>query len=45
MAFEEYFACEQLTNYLQKKGYDVTVGVGGLPTAFSATYSRAQMVL
>lgn len=40
MGFEEYFACEQLTNYLNKNGFKVTLGVGGLSTAFKASYKN-----
>lgn len=36
--FEEHESIEVLTNYLKSIGFTVDIGVGGLPTAFIATY-------
>lgn len=35
---EEYNSQTVLCNYLEKKGFEVTKGIGGLPTAFRAVY-------
>jgi amidohydrolase len=39
LGFEEYKACAKLTDVLQKHGFEVTTGVGGLETAFTARQS------
>ena len=39
--FNEVFAHNLLTSYLKEKGFTVTSGCGGLPTAFKAVYSRS----
>lgn len=38
IAFEEYKACQLLTNALRNFDYSIDVGIGSLPTAFRATY-------
>jgi amidohydrolase len=35
---EEFFAAEQITRYMEEKGFKVWRGVGGLKTAFMASY-------
>jgi Metal-dependent amidase/aminoacylase/carboxypeptidase len=40
MGFKEYKACKLLTAWLQKNGFAVTTGVGGVETAFRAVYER-----
>ena len=37
---EEVYASERLTSYLEEKGFDVERGVGGLETAFRATWKQ-----
>lgn len=36
LRFEEFQASEMLTKYLKNMGFSVTVGIGGMPTAFRA---------
>ena len=38
LSFEEYKAAVMLTDILEKEGFNVTRGVGSIPTAFTATY-------
>ena len=38
LAFEEHHAAALLTNMLREEGFEVTDGVGDLPTAFDATF-------
>lgn len=40
LGFKEDKASAWLTTYLRDNGFDVEQGVGGLPTAFRATYGR-----
>ena len=39
-AFQEHFACAELTQRLRQDGFECEAGVGGLPTAFRATTGR-----
>lgn len=39
---EEVFACGKLTDFLEKEGFAVQKGLGGLPTAFRAVYARGE---
>ncbi len=39
---EEVFACGKLIGYLEKEGFSVERGVGGLPTAFRAVYTQGK---
>lgn len=43
--FEEHESVQVLTQYLEKIGFDVEVGVGGLPTAFVASYGTKGPVI
>ena len=38
----EYFACETLSDRLRAEGFEVTVGVAGHPTGFTAVYRSAK---
>ncbi len=38
--YEEVYASELLTKYLEKQGFKVEKGTGGLPTAFRAVWER-----
>lgn len=38
IGFEEYKSVEKLTNYLKQHNFDVSMGAGGLKTAFVAKY-------
>src|ERR1051325_5044307 len=38
VGFEERRSVQILTEYLKKHGFEVTMGVGSLPTAFTARY-------
>ena len=38
LSFEEYKAAQMLTEILEKEGFTVTRGVGGIPTSFTATF-------
>jgi len=38
LAFKEEKASSWLTNYLAKNGFQIESGIGGLPTAFKASY-------
>ena len=38
IGFEEHRSVQILTDYLKKHGFEVTMGTGGLPTAFVARY-------
>lgn len=40
IAFEEKKACEVLSSYLMKKGFEVETRIGSLPTAFKAVYKK-----
>ena len=37
-SFQEYFASDLLCDVLKENGFEVTRGVAGIPTAFTATY-------
>ena len=39
--FEEYYSSKALADALERYGFDVERGVGGVETAFKATLSRA----
>jgi amidohydrolase len=45
IGFQETQAVEKLTTYLRAHDFDVTTGVGGLPTAFIARYRRGTLGL
>ena len=45
LAFEEEKALNWLTSYLAKNGFQVEKGVGGLPTAFKASYGNNRPVI
>ena len=38
IGFEEHRSVQILTDYLKKHGFEITMGAGGLPTAFVARY-------
>lgn len=40
LGLEEYNTAYLLVNYLEKEGFEVELGVAGMPTAFVATYSN-----
>ena len=40
IAFKEYKACRILSEALEKAGYSVEIGIGGLETAFRATFGE-----
>src|SRR5262245_29066280 len=40
IGFEEKRSVQKLTDYLKAHDFDVEMGVGGLPTAFTARYKR-----
>ncbi|MGE5484529.1 MAG: M20 family metallopeptidase [Ignavibacteriales bacterium] len=40
VSLEEHNAVEWLTGFLESRGFGVEKGVGGMPTAFKATYGR-----
>ncbi|HHW92647.1 MAG TPA: M20 family metallopeptidase [Firmicutes bacterium] len=40
--YEEYEAVKLLTSYLQKQGFTVEIGSGGLDTAFKATFQHGE---
>jgi amidohydrolase len=40
VAFKEYKACHLLTDALNESGYSVEIGIGGLETAFRATFGN-----
>ena len=42
LSFEEYKAAEMLTDILEKEGFAVTRGVGGIPTSFTATFGSGE---
>ncbi len=42
LGYQEYQACRVLTERLASSGFQVEVGVGGLPTAFRATYRHGE---
>lgn len=42
LSFEEYKAAEMLTDILQKEGFTVTRGVGGISTSFTATFGSGE---
>ena len=42
LSFEEYKAAEMLTAILEKEGFTVTRGVGGIPTSFTASYGSGE---
>lgn len=44
-AFREYKACEWISSYLKEKGFEVEVGVGGVPTAIKATWGKGHPVI
>ncbi len=39
-SFEEYTAVRLLTEKLRENGFEVTTGISGIPTAFTATYGE-----
>ena len=41
-SFEEYRAAELIIEYLKSEGFEVTVGLAGIPTAFKATYGKGK---
>jgi aminobenzoyl-glutamate utilization protein B len=43
--YKEYFAKEQLCNVLKKEGFNVTDNLGGIPTAFKASYGTNRPVI
>jgi len=45
VAMEEYESAELLASYLEKKGFQVTRGVAGMPTAFVAVYGSGDPVI
>jgi amidohydrolase len=45
LAFKEYKASKWLTGYLAKNGFRVEIGIGGLPTAFKASYGTNEPVI
>ena len=42
LSFEEYKAAQMLTEILEKEGFTVTRGVGGIPTSFTATFGSGE---
>jgi len=42
VAFQEYVSSALLRNFLAEEGFDVTSGIGGLETAFKATFTKAK---
>lgn len=40
IAFKEYKACQILTDALKKSAYSIEIGIGGLETAFRATFGK-----
>lgn len=42
LSFEEYKAAKMLTDILEKEGFTVTRGVGGIPTSFTATFGSGE---
>lgn len=40
VGLEEYRACARITDYLEQQGFTVERGIGGLDTAFRATWER-----
>lgn len=45
LAFEEHRAAERITTCLETSGFAVTRGVGGLPTAFEASYGSGDLTV
>lgn len=45
VAMEEYESSELLASYLEKRGFQVTRGVAGMPTAFMAIYGSGKPVI
>lgn len=45
VAMEEYQSLELLASYLGEKGFEVTRGVAGMPTAFVAVYGSGEPVI
>ncbi len=45
LGFEEHNASDWLTEYLDNSGFHIEKGVGGLPTAFKASYGSGQPVI
>jgi len=45
IALEEYQSSALLADFLEGRGFQVTRGVGGLPTAFVASYGRGEPVI
>ncbi|WP_274307916.1 M20 family metallopeptidase [Solibacillus daqui] len=43
--FEEHESVQLLTSYLEKIGFEVELGIGGLPTAFVASYGTKGPVI
>lgn len=42
VGYQEYEACKALTEQLAASGFQIETGVGGLPTAFRATYQQGE---
>ena len=42
LSFEEYKAAKLLTDILEKEGFTVERGVGGIPTSFTATFGNGK---
>lgn len=45
VAMEEYESSELLASYLERKGFSVTRGVAGMPTAFVAVFGSGEPVI
>ena len=45
LGFGEVKAASWLTRYLKENGFSITEGIGGLPTAFSASYGQGKPVI
>ncbi|MFP4081561.1 MAG: amidohydrolase [Candidatus Aminicenantes bacterium] len=45
VAMEEYESSELLASYVEQKGFQVTRGVAGMPTAFVAVYGSGEPVI
>ena len=45
VGLKEQFSSEVLINFLKKEGFDIETGVGGLPTAFTASFGEGRPVI
>lgn len=45
LKFSEYRSAQALADFLSTEGYSVEMGIGGLPTAFRATYGSGSPVI